>query len=200
MVRAVGSLESLQPLLEASNGNIDHSLADKILMPGFIDPHVHPTLPAVLTQFPFLAPDDWTLPTGNFPGATTPADYEAQLRVLAAAHADETVPFVAWGYHPLWHGDISKAELNDWFDDQPVIIWHRSFHELILNDEERVGFLYLRMVEAWFNLLDSAHPWGGAKATLEEARRTLTDWLKPLPSICTIPLEPNCGAILKTSS
>jgi hypothetical protein len=35
---------------------------------------------------------------------------------------------------------------------------HRD--ELILNDDERVPFLYLRMVEAWFNLLDSSHPWG----------------------------------------
>ncbi|MEP1473165.1 MAG: amidohydrolase [Halieaceae bacterium] len=131
---AVGSLESLQPLLDASNGNIDPSLKDKILMPGFIDPHVHPSLPAVLTQFPFLAPDNWSLPTGEFPGATTPADYEARLKILAAAHDDDAVPFVAWGYHPLWHGDISKAELNNWFGDQPVVIWHRSFHELILND------------------------------------------------------------------
>jgi hypothetical protein len=50
--------------------------------------------------------------------------------------------------------------------------------ELILNAEERVGFLYLRMVEAWFNLLDSPNPWGVPKAPLEDARRTLAGWLK----------------------
>ncbi|MEZ4559830.1 MAG: hypothetical protein R2854_25885 [Caldilineaceae bacterium] len=32
--------------------DVDDRLADKILMPGFIDPHVHPSLPAVLTQIP----------------------------------------------------------------------------------------------------------------------------------------------------
>lgn len=59
--------------------------------------------------------------------------------------------------------------------------------ELILNDEERVGFLYLRMVEAWFNLLDSAHPWGVAKAQLEEARHKLAGWLKrPLTELDTL--------------
>ena len=59
--------------------------------------------------------------------------------------------------------------------------------ELILNDEERVGFLYLRMVEAWFNLLDSAHPWGVPKAPLEDARRTLAGWLKrPLTELDTL--------------
>ena len=62
---------------------------------------------------------------------------------------------------------------------------HRA--ELILNDEERVSFLYLRMVEAWFSLLDSAHPWGVAKAQLDEARRMLAGWLrKPLTELDTL--------------
>jgi hypothetical protein len=59
--------------------------------------------------------------------------------------------------------------------------------ELILNDDERVGFLYLRMVEAWCNLLDSPHPWGVPKTALEEARRTLASWLKrPLTELDTL--------------
>ena len=131
---AVGSLDSLQPLLDSRAGTIDRSLQEKIVLPGFIDPHVHPTLPAVLTQFPFLAPDSWALPTGEFPGATNPAAYEARLKVLAASHANADLPFIAWGYHPLWHGEIYRDTLNDWFGDQPVMIWHRSFHELIAND------------------------------------------------------------------
>ena len=130
----VGSLESLQPWIEARSGTINRSLEDKVLMPGFIDPHVHPSLPAVLTQFPFLAPDDWSLPTGEFPGATNPQDYEAGLKLLAAAHDDPQVPFIAWGYHPLWHGNVYRQQLNEWFPDQPVMIWHRSFHEIIGND------------------------------------------------------------------
>jgi predicted amidohydrolase YtcJ len=131
---AVGSLASLQPLIESRNAEIDTTLADHILMPGFIDPHVHPSLPAITTQFPYLAPDDWSLPTGEFPGATTPKAYETRLRALAAAHGDSTVPFIAWGYHPLWHGEVYRDTLNAWFPDQPVMIWHRSFHELIGND------------------------------------------------------------------
>ena len=70
-VVGVGSLESLRPWMDRFYYEVDDRLADKVLMPGFIDPHIHPSLPAVLTQFPFLAPEDWLLPTGNFPGATT---------------------------------------------------------------------------------------------------------------------------------
>jgi hypothetical protein len=95
---------------------------------------VHPSLPAVLTQFPFLAPDDWVLPTGDFPGATTPQAYEASLKQLVADHDDPAVPFIAWGYHPLWHGQVYRQQLNQWFPDTPVMLWHRSFHELIGND------------------------------------------------------------------
>ena len=118
---SVGSLESLQPWIEASDTTIDRSLEDKVLMPGFIDPHVHPSLPAVLTQFPFLAPDEWSLPTGEFPGATTPAAYESRLKALVAAHDDPRVPFIAWGYHPLWHGEVYREQLNAWFPDTPVM-------------------------------------------------------------------------------
>jgi predicted amidohydrolase YtcJ len=44
------------------------------------------------------------------------------------------VPFITWGYHPLWHGEIWRDDLNEMFGEQPVMLWHRSFHELIGND------------------------------------------------------------------
>ena len=133
-VLAVGSLDSLSPLIASRGARIDRQFEDKVMTPGFIDPHVHPTLPAVLTQFPFLAPDDWYLPTGDFPGATTPEGYRSALQNLVAQHDDASVPFVTFGYHPLWHGEVWRDDLNNWFGDTPVMIWHRSFHELIGND------------------------------------------------------------------
>ena len=131
---AVGSLESLSSWTEQKDARIDRRFEGKIMMPGFIDPHVHPSLPAVLTQFPFIAPDDWSLPTGEFPGAKTPEAYLKRLKQLVAEHSDESVPFIAWGYHPLWHGDLFRDELTTLFPDQPVMLWHRSFHEIVAND------------------------------------------------------------------
>lgn len=131
---AVGDLAQLQGTAALADYAIDRRFDAKILTPGFIDPHVHPTLPAVLTQFPFLAPDDWDLPTGNFPGALTPEDFESRLRALVAAH-EGPLPFIVWGYHPLWHGDVYREQLSEWFPNQSVMLWHRSFHELILNDK-----------------------------------------------------------------
>ncbi len=138
-VVSVGSLRSLRPWIDAHGARIDKSFEDKVILPGFIDPHVHPSLPAVLTQFPFLAPDDWSLPTGEFPGATTHKTYIARLKELVSAHYDDpdrdpSIPFIIWGYHALWHGDVYRKELNQLFPDKPVMLWQRSFHELIGND------------------------------------------------------------------
>jgi len=55
---AVGDEESLAPWTSRYPSRVDRSLADKIVMPGFIDPHLHPSLPAVLTPGVFLAPED----------------------------------------------------------------------------------------------------------------------------------------------
>lgn len=144
---AVGSLETLQPWIESRGADIDRRFADKVLMPGFIDPHVHPSLPAITTQFAFVAPDDWSLPTGEFPGIRTEDGYIARLKELVAEHNDPDVPFVAWGYHQLWHGDVKRRQLNEHFPDQPVMLWHRSFHELIGND---AAFDLLGVIEADF--------------------------------------------------
>mgnify|MGYP006076818775 CR=1 FL=1 len=130
---AVGSLKTLDSWSRNREVIIDESFKNKVVMPGFIDPHVHPSLPAVLTQFDFLAPDDWSLPTGDFPGAKNNQDYIRRLKVLAAGHKDPSIPYIAWGYHPLWHGEVYRAQLDEIFPDQPVMLWHRSFHELIAN-------------------------------------------------------------------
>ena len=133
LIVGVGTEASLMPWVDRFGGKIDRQLEDMTVMPGFIDPHVHPSLPAILTQLPFLAPDDWSLPTGEFPGALTPEDYKSKLIALEANHADRSKPFGSWGYHELWHGHVRRAELDAWFGDRPVFIWQRSFHEVIFN-------------------------------------------------------------------
>ncbi|MDG0970829.1 MAG: amidohydrolase [Porticoccaceae bacterium] len=146
---AVGSLASLDSWIANTNSRIDRRFEDKVIMPGFIDPHVHPSLPAVLSQFAFIAPDDWSLPTGEFPGAKTPDAYIKRLKQLASEHDDKSIPFIAWGYHPLWHGILFRKELTELFPNQPVMLWHRSFHELIANDAalELLGVTEADMVD-----------------------------------------------------
>jgi predicted amidohydrolase YtcJ len=69
---SVGTLESLGPWLRRFPHSIDDRFAGDVLFPGLIDPHVHPSLPAVTTQFPFLAPDNWTPPAAPSPAPPPP--------------------------------------------------------------------------------------------------------------------------------
>ena len=137
---AVGTLDSLKSWIDQRGATIDKTFEDFILMPGLIDPHVHPSLPAVTMQFPYIAPDDWSLPTGEFPGAKTPEAYKKRLTELVNAYYadpehDAKIPFITWGYHELWHGPVYRDELNAMFPDKAVMLWQRSFHELIGNDK-----------------------------------------------------------------
>jgi len=132
------SLEELKPWTAGRNFKIDRRFAKNILMPGLIDPHVHPMQSAVMINIPFIAPDDWKLPGGKYPGARTPADYRKMLRAMLAKAADG--PFITWGHHVLFHGEIDREELDEIAPDRPVVIWQRSFHEVIMNSAALAHF------------------------------------------------------------
>ncbi len=110
---------------------LDRRFADKVLMPGLIDPHVHPAQTAVMLNIPFLAPDDWDLPSGRYPGVRNASDYWQRLKAMLAA--SDARPFITWGYHNLFHGPMSRAMLDELAPDRPVVIWQRSFHDIYVN-------------------------------------------------------------------
>ena len=124
-------LEDLAASTEGREVEVDRRFARKVLMPGFVDPHVQPMQAAVMYGIPFLAPDDWDLPSGRSPGVRTPGAYRARLEALLAASAAR--PFIVWGHHALFHGELDRAELDRLAPDRPVVVWQRSFHEIIVN-------------------------------------------------------------------
>ncbi|MDH3641804.1 MAG: amidohydrolase [Gammaproteobacteria bacterium] len=129
----VGTLESMQPWLAAHQHQIDERFADAIITPGFIDPHLHPTMAAVLLPTHFITAMEWKLPWGTVSPVTTAqgfADRAAQLH----AELEPGEPLFIWGYHQLWHGPMSRPLLNEISAARPVVVWHRSFHELYMND------------------------------------------------------------------
>ena len=134
------TLAELEPWTRGRTVQVDRRFAKDVLMPGLIDPHVHPVMAAVALNMPYLAPDDWKLPSGFYPGAQTQAAYRQRLtEMLAASKADI---FLCWGYHELFHGPLDRAVLDQIAPDRPVIIWQRSFHDIIVNTAmmKRWGF------------------------------------------------------------
>lgn len=125
------SLEALAPWTAGRKVSLERRFAGKVLFPGLIDPHIHPMQAAVMLNLPFLAPDDWDLPSGKWPGVRSQAAYRARLAELVAASKERVT--VVWGHHELFHGPIDRAALDAIAPDRPLVVWQRSFHEVIAN-------------------------------------------------------------------
>ncbi len=132
------NLSSLDSVVNGREVRTDNRFEKSVLMPGFIDPHVHPMQSAVMLNLPFVAPEDWVLPARTYKGAQARDAYYTLLKQeLARSDAN---PFICWGHHELFHGPISRADLDKIAPDRQVIIWQRSFHEVILNSAAMRAF------------------------------------------------------------
>lgn len=139
---AVGDLASMEPWRVGREVIVDVSLRDKVLLPGFIDNHLHPFLGALLTPMEIIAPEAWRLDAGRFaPAANTPERYRELLLERLAAKADHSDWFISFGYQPSEHGRWTRRELDALCPERPVILWQRSFHETYLNSAaiEKLG-------------------------------------------------------------
>jgi len=129
----VGLEAHMQPWLSEHEYTVDQQFADKIICPGFIDPHLHPTMAAVLLPMEFITAMRWKLPWGTVEPTVTAAEFDQRMQALHA-DKDPDEPLFIWGYHQLWHGDMHRERINTVSSQRPIVVWHRSFHELYMND------------------------------------------------------------------
>ena len=130
---AVGDIDSMQAWTSARPYTIDDRFSDKVLLPGLIDNHLHPFLAAIVLNTVWITPQPWQLPGLDVPPVSTPDDYMARLQKALSEHGDSLAPFITWGYHDLWHGTIHRADLDELSVETPIIVWQRSFHEIVAN-------------------------------------------------------------------
>ena len=110
-------------------------LQGKTMLPGFIEPHVHPSIAALILSGDIIAPHDWHVPQGLKKGVEGHDAYIARLKQSIAVRGKKGEMLFVWGYHALWHGDLSRSILNAISPDIPLAVIHRSFHEVFLNDQ-----------------------------------------------------------------
>lgn len=132
-ILSVGTLAEVEASLRGQTYVIDPRFADKVLLPGLIEQHLHPILAALSMSCEVIANDAWDLPDRNVPACVTPEDYRARLRSAANANPDDTSFFASWGFHQYWHGELSRALLDEISTTRPIAVWHRSCHEFYLN-------------------------------------------------------------------
>lgn len=112
----------------------EHDLKGATMMPGFIEPHVHPSIAATMLPNEIIAPYDWVLPDGTKKGVQGEEAFRTALKASVLQNATTDNLYFVWGYHQLWHGEITRELLNQISPEKPVGLIHRSFHEIFLND------------------------------------------------------------------
>lgn len=128
-----GTLESLKPWLSKHDHEIDEQFKNSFIVPGLIDPHLHPSMAAVLLPTFFITAMEWKMPWGTTPATRTPAEYDERLKEALSKPTHGEL-FITWGHHNLWHGPISRSRLNSIDSITPIVVWNRSFHEVCMND------------------------------------------------------------------
>ncbi|MDG1197191.1 MAG: amidohydrolase [Actinomycetota bacterium] len=146
---STGTIESMQPWLRRNTYEIDNRYADKIILPGFIDPHTHLRYSGVYMGLNYVGPIDSASPTGLRKGLPTRDAVCNQLRSLVSEHDDSSIPLTAWGYDPaVQEGHLDRDMLDAISDTIPLWVVAYAPHiiyvnspmlELIGVDEDSIG-------------------------------------------------------------
>ena len=130
---AAGTLEDVKSALGDRPYALDETFKSKIVMPGFIDQHLHPILGALTLAVEIIAPEDWNLPGRTIKAASSPEDYRARLKSAEAKLKNPDEWLISWGYHGLWHGKLDRKALDAISATRPIAVWQRSCHEFYFN-------------------------------------------------------------------
>lgn len=133
-----GKILAAGDLSQVNAYKTDHTrivdLQGQTMMPGLIEPHVHPSIAAMVLPNEIIAPYDWVLPDQTKQGVQGHDAYIGRLKKSIDTNSQAGQVYIVWGYHQLWHGELSRTLLNELAPEQPVAVLHRSFHEIYLND------------------------------------------------------------------
>ncbi len=167
----VGTVEEL--CSAHSEATVDDTFASRVVLPGLIDQHLHPFLAATTLATEVIAPEDWHLPGVTYAAAPDPTSYDVALSNALSRTADITYPspeddwLLSWGYHGLWHGEMTRERLDGLSATRPIGIWQRSCHEWYLNS---AGIERLGLTQEWLDTkgddgelvdLDAGRAWEG---------------------------------------
>jgi hypothetical protein len=154
-------------------------LANKTMMPGFVEPHVHPSIAAIMLPNEIIAPYDWNLPDTVKKGVQNHDGYIKRITESIQQNSQPDEMYFIWGYHQLWHGELSRAMLNKISPNNPVGIIHRSFHEIYLND---AAMAKLAITENDFA--------GNPQVDWQKGHFYEGGWLALVPKMASVLLEP----------
>jgi hypothetical protein len=133
-ILSVGTIESMQPWLRRYSHTIDETLANLVLLPGFIDPHTHLSQSGAYMFLNYIGPIPSPGPDRINPALPTREAVMARLHELHAEIRAASEPLFAWGFDPgMQGGHLHRDELDLISRQRPVAILSYAPHFVYAN-------------------------------------------------------------------
>ncbi|WP_303924794.1 amidohydrolase [Draconibacterium sediminis] len=132
-ILAVGSLKELEAAAGDQPYTVDKTFNNKVIVPGLIAQHDHPLLSSLAMMSEIIAIEDWNLPHKTVSAANNQEEYRQRLIDATKQLKTQDELLFTWGYHPSFHGPLTRSDLDKFSTTRPIIVWHRSCHEFTMN-------------------------------------------------------------------
>jgi predicted amidohydrolase YtcJ len=136
IILSVGrTLEELEPWLKGRKYKLDNTFKDKILTPGLIESHGHPTLGGLEYNLPLVSHLPMSQPYGkDFPGVKNAEEGLALIKKYVAESKDPDKPILVFGWDIIVNGmELDKTILDKIAPKQPLAVWDASAHQSFVN-------------------------------------------------------------------
>nr|WP_255534723.1 amidohydrolase family protein [Polynucleobacter sp. JS-Polo-80-F4] len=114
---------------------INRQFADKVIYPGFVEPHAHVLLGGILFNKPLVTPspmpNPWGAPFAGVPNMQAAMD---ALKKYSNDIKDPNQTLLAWGWDEVAMGKVPDRQLLDQVSStRPIILWNGSGHDMYVN-------------------------------------------------------------------
>jgi len=137
-ILGVGTLDEVRGWITNEEFEVDRRFQDAVIIPGFIEAHMHPQFTGVLWQGVYVGRFDRTAPDGTpIKGFAAKQAVIEQLRNAAAKIPADGRWLVAWGYQPEFYGNspLTRADLDPISNGHPIFIENLSMHIYYVNSK-----------------------------------------------------------------
>jgi predicted amidohydrolase YtcJ len=137
-ILGVGTLEEVRGWVTDEQLEIDRRFENAVIVPGFIEAHMHPQLTGVLWQGVYVGRFDRIAPDGTpVPGSPSKQAVLDRLKAAASKMPADGGWLIAWGYQPEFYGNspLMKADLDPISNGHPIFIENLSMHIYYANSK-----------------------------------------------------------------